>query len=139
MQLDRASRPGSNRMSVADLGPSRTELLACRTVLALHQSRVGERVLHSRKAVGVLDLVEDRVMRVLDVSKEVGSAADQVEPSSQQIPCRPHLGWIDVGLRQVPTPSVSESFFSPRISKRRSFCCQQVGPRKSMDRSSVHW
>jgi len=66
---------GPLQMSVADLGPSSTELLACRTVLALHQSRVGEKVLHSRKAVDVLDLVRDSECQDLP---DTGDGAESV-------------------------------------------------------------
>jgi len=34
---------------------------------------------------------------VLGVGHELGSPADEVRPSPQEIPCRPHLSWIDVG------------------------------------------
>ena len=45
---------------VPDLRAAGTELLAGRCVVALHQSAIGEEVLHSREATDVVDLVEDR-------------------------------------------------------------------------------
>lgn len=44
------------------------------------------------------------VVGVLDMGEELGPLADQVEPPSKQIPSGAHLGGIDVGERDVPTP-----------------------------------
>ncbi len=46
-------------MDVADLGSSGTEFLTRRGVFALHESRVGEKVLDSGETMDVVDLVED--------------------------------------------------------------------------------
>jgi hypothetical protein len=40
------------------------------------------------------------MVRVLDVSQELASLADQVEPSTQEVSSGTHFGWVDVSLRK---------------------------------------
>ena len=50
-------REGPPEVDVADLGASGAELLARRAVIALHEPRVGEKVLDALEAFDVVDLV----------------------------------------------------------------------------------
>ncbi len=66
---------GPLQVDVADLGAPGPELLACGAVVALHEPRVREEVLHPLEASDVVNLIEDRQGQDLS---DAGNRAESV-------------------------------------------------------------